>query len=62
MKLRCKNPECQSRTEGLLPLFKVKLMVDEDGGLVEDPSGVDGDYLTCCECGDSAEWVREDHG
>lgn len=61
MKLQCKNVECESR-DHVIPMFKVSIMVDQDGDPCESASGIDGDYFTCCHCGDSAEWVKDDGG
>lgn len=58
MKLRCVNPECDSRCEDDIPMFTVNLTVDEEGDPCEAAYKIDGEYFTCCHCGDIAEWVR----
>jgi len=60
MKLRCKNPECVSNTDGDSPCFTVNMTVDEDGDACESARKIEGEYFTCCHCADNAEWVSTD--
>ena len=58
MKLRCKNPECESNTENANSCFTVNMTVDEDGDACESVRKIDGEYFTCCHCGGEGEWVQ----
>ena len=61
-KLRCRDEECDSRTDDQPPMFDVHLTVDEDGDTTEQARHIDGEYFTCCFCADSAEWVDTETG
>ena len=55
MKLKCSNPECESNTTDMNPLFFVEATVDADRELAEPFTQIDGEYFTCCHCQSPAE-------
>ncbi len=61
MRLRCSNPECESRIDpdGVQPLFTINVTVDSDRDLAESLNrrSVDAECFTCCYCHDVAEEV-----
>ena len=65
MRLRCANPDCESRQESDHPcdqgFFNVTLTVYSDGSLAENPERIEAGYFTCNMCGREAEEeVNED--
>lgn len=54
MKIRCSNPECESR-EGQDPLFNVRVEVDGDFNAAESIKKIDAEHFECCFCHSEAE-------
>ncbi len=56
MRLRCRNPKCESRIdENIEPCFDVFMCVDKEGNLVEAVHEMMLNEFICCFCNDRAE-------
>ena len=53
-KLKCKNPDCPSNTDGENPYFSVSISVGDDGELCESVLDINGEYFNCNYCDDTA--------
>lgn len=58
--LRCRNPDCCTRTQDEMPSFSVTVSVGEDREMTENLHKVEALHFTCDYCNDIAEDCEED--